>query len=100
VDATFFALTGFALPVLRRATPPEERGPAWIAVAAIVFSVLQMLAITGSLFARDVRVVALTGLAWIGVAALVWAIFFRTVGGPGGRSDPSQASRDTGSVSR
>jgi len=77
VDAGFFALTGLALPVLRRATPAADRGPAWIAGAAIAFSVLQMLAIAGSLFARDVRVVALTGLAWIAVAALVWTVFFR-----------------------
>ena len=77
VDAAFFALTGLALPILRRATPAAERGPLWIAVVAVAFSVLQLLAITGSVLARDVRLVALTGLAWIGAAAVVWAIFFR-----------------------
>src|SRR5262249_970479 len=38
VDATFFALTGFALPVLRRREPAAERGPAWVVGAAIGFS--------------------------------------------------------------
>jgi hypothetical protein len=28
---SFFALTGLALPILRRATPAQERGPKWIA---------------------------------------------------------------------
>ena len=77
VDATFFALTGLALPILRRAAPQAERGPAWVAAAAVAFSVLQLMAITGSLLARDVRLVALTGLAWIGAAAITWALFFR-----------------------
>jgi APA family basic amino acid/polyamine antiporter len=77
VDATFFALTGLALPLLRRRSAAGERGPAWVAGAAIAFSVLQLLAITGSVLARDVRMIALTGLAWIAVAALTWAIWFR-----------------------
>jgi APA family basic amino acid/polyamine antiporter len=77
VDASFFALTGLALPILRRATPAADRGPAWITVAAVAFAVLQLLAIAGSVLARDVRLVALTGLGWIGAAAITWVIFFR-----------------------
>jgi amino acid transporter len=77
VDATFFALTGLALPILRRRTPMDDRGPPWITGAAAAFSTLQLLAIAGSLLARDVRLVALTGLGWIGAAAITWVIFFR-----------------------
>jgi basic amino acid/polyamine antiporter, APA family len=77
VDASFFALTGLALPVLRRATPAHERGPKWIAWAAVAFAALELLAIAGSVLERDVRAVALTGLAWIGAAAVSWVLFFR-----------------------
>jgi APA family basic amino acid/polyamine antiporter len=77
VDAAFFALTGLALPLLRRRMAAHERGPAWIDAAAIVFAVLELLAIVGSVLAKDVRLVALTGLAWIGAAAITWALFFR-----------------------
>jgi basic amino acid/polyamine antiporter, APA family len=78
VDAAFFALTGLALLVLRRRTPIADRGPAWVAVAAVGFAVLELLAIAGSLLEKDVRVVALTGLGWIGAAGVTWAIWFRT----------------------
>lgn len=77
VDACFFALTGLALPILMWRSPPEERGPGWVAAAAIVFSALQLLAIAGSLTQRDMRPIALSGLGWIGAAALTWALFFR-----------------------
>ena len=77
VDAVFFALTGLALPVLRRRLPAAERGPGWIAASAIAFSVLQLLGITGAVMARDVRLVALSGLAWVGAAGIVWVLFFR-----------------------
>jgi len=77
VDASFFALTGLALPLLMRRTPPERRGPAWVAVVAIVFSALELAAIAGSLLQRDMRPIALSGIGWIGAAALTWALFFR-----------------------
>ncbi|HUK63649.1 MAG TPA: APC family permease, partial [Dongiaceae bacterium] len=77
VDASFFALTGLALPILRRSTPRAERGPRWIAGAAIAFAILELLAIVGSVLVKDVRVVALTALAWIGAAAVTWVLFFR-----------------------
>jgi APA family basic amino acid/polyamine antiporter len=80
VDAAFFALTGLALPILRRRDPPAERTTAWIVVAAVAFAVLELLAIAGSVLERDIRVVALTGLAWIGAAALTWVLFFRGSG--------------------
>src|SRR6185503_957796 len=51
VDAVFFVLTGFALPVLRRRVAAAERGPGWIDGAAVAFSTLQLLAIVGSIFA-------------------------------------------------
>jgi APA family basic amino acid/polyamine antiporter len=73
VDATFFALTG----LLRRRTPPGERGPRWLDGAAIAFAILELLAVAGSVLEKDARVVALTGLAWIGAAALTWLVFFR-----------------------
>lgn len=77
VDAAFFALTGLALPLLRRRAPAGERSPAWIAVAAVAFALLELAAIAGSLLQKDMRFVALSGLAWIGAAAITWALFFR-----------------------
>jgi APA family basic amino acid/polyamine antiporter len=77
VDAAFFALTGLALPLLRRRDPASGRGPAWIAVVAVAFAVLEVLAIVGSLLQKDVRLVALTGLSWIAAAAVTWFVFFR-----------------------
>lgn len=77
VDAVFFALTGLALPLLRRRAPAGERGPGWIVVAAIVFAALEGMAIAGSLLQRDMRPVALSGLGWIGAGILTWALFFR-----------------------
>ena len=77
VDAAFFALTGLALPLLRRRAPQAERGPAWVAFAAVAFAILELLAIAGSVLQKDMRLVALTGLAWIGAAAVTWAIWFR-----------------------
>ena len=77
VDAVFFALTGFALPLLRRRAAPEDRGPAWIAAAAIGFSVLQLLAITAAVMQKDARAVALSGFGWIAAAALTWVVWFR-----------------------
>jgi hypothetical protein len=77
VDAAFFALTGFAVPLLRRRSREEARRPAWIAVVAIVFATLELLAIAGSVLHKDMRLVALTGLAWIGAGALTWVLFFR-----------------------
>jgi APA family basic amino acid/polyamine antiporter len=76
VDATFFALTGFALPILQRRGSPVRRGGTWLAVAAIGFALLELLAVAGSVLQKDVRLVALTGLAWIGAAALTWTLFF------------------------
>jgi APA family basic amino acid/polyamine antiporter len=76
VDAAFFALTGLALPILRRRDPASSRGPAWIAVAAVTFAILELMAITGSLLQSNVRLVALSGLGWIGAAALVWLACF------------------------
>jgi APA family basic amino acid/polyamine antiporter len=77
VDAVFFALTGLALPLLRRRLPRAERGPAWIAIAAIAFAALEGLAILGSLLQKDVRLVAFSGLGWIGAAMIVWWVWFR-----------------------
>ena len=73
VDAAFFALTGFALPVLQRR---EGGGRPWQGAAAIAFAVLELLAIAGSVLHQDVRIVALSALGWIGAAALTWALFF------------------------
>jgi hypothetical protein len=53
-----------------------DRGPAWIAWAALVFAVLQLMAIAGSLLQQNVRAVALSGLGWIVAAAVTWALFF------------------------
>ena len=77
VDAAFFALTGLALPLLRRRSPPGERGPGWIVIAAIAFAVLELMAIAGSLLQRDMRPVALSGIGWIGAGLLTWVLFFR-----------------------
>jgi len=76
VDATFFALTGLALPILRARTPVAERGPAWISACALVFAALELLSIVGSVLTKDVRLVALTGLGWIAVAFAVWRLRF------------------------
>lgn len=77
VDAVFFALTGLALLVLRHRSAPSERGPRWVAAAAVAFALLELLAITGSVLQQDVRRVALSGLGWIGAAAVVWLVWFR-----------------------
>ena len=77
VDATFFALTGLALPLLHRRGPDFAGRWRWIDAAAITFVLLELLAIAGSVLEKDARVVALTGLGWIGAAALTWMIFFR-----------------------
>ena len=77
VDASFFALTGLALPLLHRRAPEFGGRWRWIDAAAVTFVLLELLAITGSVLEKDVRVVALTGLGWIGAAALTWMIFFR-----------------------
>ena len=77
VDASFFALTGLALPILRRRERAADRGPAWIAGAAVAFAALELLAIAGSVLEQNARVLALSGLAWIGAAAMTWALFFR-----------------------
>jgi hypothetical protein len=76
IDATFFALTGLALPILRHRDPATRHGPVWINVVALAFATLQLLAIAGSLLQQNMRVVALTGLGWIAAAAVVWALFF------------------------
>ncbi|HET9325819.1 MAG TPA: APC family permease [Candidatus Eisenbacteria bacterium] len=74
VDAVFFALTGLALPILMRRDRTSRA--TWIRVAAVAFSVLQLMAITGSLLQQNVRVVALSGLGWIAAAAITWVLFF------------------------
>ena len=84
VDATFFALTALALPVLRRRAGVHERGPGWIVGAAVAFAVLELMGIVGSLLTQNVRLVAISGIAWIAVAALTWTLFFRAR-----RSSPS-----------
>jgi len=43
----------------------------------VAFSLLQLMAITGSLLHQNVRLVALTGLGWIAAAAVTWLLFFR-----------------------
>lgn len=77
VDAAFFALTGLALPLLRRRAPRGERGPGWIVVAAVAFAALELMAIAGSLLQRDMRPVALSGIGWIAAGLLTWVLFFR-----------------------
>jgi APA family basic amino acid/polyamine antiporter len=77
VDAVFFALTGLALLVLRHRSAPAERGPRWVAAAAVAFALLELLAIAGSVLQQDARRVALSGLGWIGAAAVVWLVWFR-----------------------
>ncbi len=77
VDAVFFALTGLALLVLRARSAPADRGPRWVAAAAVAFAVLELLAIAGSVLQQDARRVALSGLGWIGGAAIVWLVWFR-----------------------
>jgi len=77
VDATFFALTALALPVLRRRAGELERGPGWIAGAAIAFAILELMGIVGSLLTQNVRLVAISGIGWIAAAALTWLLFFR-----------------------
>ena len=77
VDATFFALTGLALPVLRRRAGAHARGPGWIDAAAVMFAVLELLAIVGSVLQQNLRLVAGSALGWIAGAAAVWALWFR-----------------------
>jgi APA family basic amino acid/polyamine antiporter len=76
VDATFFALTGLALPILLRRDAMAGRGRAWRSAVAIAFAALELMAIVGSLLQKDVRIVALTGLGWIVAAAATWMLCF------------------------
>jgi APA family basic amino acid/polyamine antiporter len=92
VDAAFFALTGLAVPLLRRRSDGEGRSPAWVAAVAIVFATLELLAIVGSVLHRDMRLVALTGIAWIAAAALTWVLLFRRPR-PAMGSEPPGADR-------
>jgi hypothetical protein len=78
VDAVFFALSGLALPVLRSRAAAGERSPTALVAAALAFAGLELAAIVGAVLAKDVRVVALTGLGWIAAAALFWLAFFRS----------------------
>jgi APA family basic amino acid/polyamine antiporter len=77
VDGTFFALTGLALPVLRRRAGMHADGVGWIDAAAIAFAALELLAIGGSLLQRNLQPVSASALGWIVAAAAVWAILFR-----------------------
>jgi APA family basic amino acid/polyamine antiporter len=77
VDATFFALTALALPVLRRRAGVHTRGFSAIDAAAILFAILELLGIVGSLLQSNVRLVAASGIGWIAAAALTWALFFK-----------------------
>src|SRR5205814_4622825 len=77
VDASFFALTGLALPILRRRAAASDRGPAWVAVAAVAFAALELLAIAGSVLERHVRLTAFTGLGWLRAAAIMSALVLR-----------------------
>lgn len=77
MDAVFFALTGLALLVLRARGAPADRGPRWVAAAAVAFAALELLAIAGSVMQQDARRVALSGLGWIGAATVVWLVWFR-----------------------
>jgi len=76
VDAVFFALTGLALPILRRRGVGSDRGAAWIAWVAVIFAALELLAIAGSLLQQNVRLVALTGLGWVAAGIVIWALIF------------------------
>ena len=92
VDAVFFALSGLALPVLRSRAAAGERGPAVLVPVALAFAGLELAAIVGAVLAKDVRIVALTGLGWIAAAALFWLFFFSAPAGvPGGTTDLDDA---------
>jgi APA family basic amino acid/polyamine antiporter len=80
VDATFFALTALALPVLRRRAGAHARGPGWIDGAAILFAILELMGIVGSLLQQNVRLVAISAIGWIAAAALTWMLCFRQRG--------------------
>jgi hypothetical protein len=41
-----------------------------------VFTLLELLAVAGSLLQQDVRIVALTGLGWIAAGFVMWTLFF------------------------
>ncbi len=77
VDATFFALTGLALPVLRLRGGGAAVRPGWIDAAAVAFALLELLAVAGSLLQKDVRMVAWSAVGWMAAAGLTWAVFFR-----------------------
>jgi APA family basic amino acid/polyamine antiporter len=74
IDATFFALTGLALPLLRRRDGAHDRP--WLTAVAVAFAALELLAIVGSVLQQDVRLVALTGLGWVAAAAILWFAWF------------------------
>jgi amino acid transporter len=79
IDGIFFALTGFALLVLRRTRPDAER-PVRVPlypVVPLLFVIGEIGIVIGAYFDPAVRRAALIGAAWIVVAAVVYFVFFR-----------------------
>jgi basic amino acid/polyamine antiporter, APA family len=67
VDSVFFALTGAALPVLRRK----------LSLVPVLFVAGESCVITGALLDPQMRTAALVGAVWIAAGAACYAIFFR-----------------------
>jgi APA family basic amino acid/polyamine antiporter len=76
IDATFFALTALALPILRRREGGSGGAGSWTTPVAVAFAALELLAIVGSVLQKDVRLVAITALGWVAAAAVLWRLRF------------------------
>jgi APA family basic amino acid/polyamine antiporter len=81
VDAVFFALTGAALPVLRRRRPDAERSvrvPLYPVVPAL-FVLLEIAIIFGAFQIEATRSAAWIGVAWIVAAVTCYLLLVRGV---------------------
>ena len=79
IDSIFFAMTGFALIVLRKRRPGIER-PVRVPgypVVPLLFVLGELCILAGALLYSERRITALIGVGWIVGATLLYFLFFR-----------------------
>lgn len=83
IDGLFFALTGFAVIVLRRkrgAAARSVRMPGY-PVVPILFALCELAVVCGAFLNADVRQSAVIAALWVAGAAVLYAVCFRRVRG-------------------
>lgn len=81
IDGLFFALTGFAVIVLRRklgAAARSVRTPGY-PVVPILFALCELAVVCGAFLNADVRQSAVIAALWVAGAAVLYAVCFRKV---------------------